>query len=254
MTLPWSSDWDIDLQEAYNFVDCGDAPLVPGDAIRTHKLVEDEIYAILSAGAIPVAVGGDDSLPIPGARALSRYLGEERKMGYLQIDAHLDASIEISGQRQSNASGIARASELSNISPENMAVIGARGTLNTRDWWNFVRERGISVYTMSQIREHGFEEIVPQALDRVWDDVDAVYVAFDVDSIDPAFAPAAWPEPGGFTSHEIIRVGKLVGSHGLAALNCVEIFPIYDPGGITARLAWEVITEMLYAHAYHHLA
>jgi agmatinase len=253
MTLPWSSEWDIDLAEVYRFVDCGDVPVVPGDAKRTHKLVEDQIHAILTAGAIPIAVGGDDSLPIPGARALSRFLGPDKRMGYLQIDAHLDASHDILGQTQSNASGIARASELENLRPANMAVIGARGTLNTRDWWEFVRERGVSVYSVRAIRDSGFEATTQKALERVWDGVDAVYVAFDVDSIDPAFAPGAWPEPGGFTSDEIIRLAQMVGRYGVAALNCVEIFPMYDPGGITARLAWEVVMQMLYAHAKYHL-
>jgi agmatinase len=93
-------------------------------------------------------VGCDHSLCIPGARALSRHLGPQRRMGYLQIDAHLDAGTEIGGERQTNCNGLIRATELANLSVENMAVIGVRGTINVPDWWEAVRERGIPVYPM----------------------------------------------------------------------------------------------------------
>ena len=254
MCFPWSFEWDVDLFEAYGLVDCGDAPLAIGNVERTHELVQGALEAILAAGAIPVAIGGDHSLCIPGARALSRALGPDKRMGYLQIDAHLDAGDEIGGERQTNCNGLIRATELPNLSVENMAVIGIRGTINVRDWWDAVRERDIPVIPMSTLRRDGVEQTVSQVLDRVWDGVDAVYVTFDTDSIDSAFAPGTTgPEPGGFTSHEIIRIGQMIGERGLTAVDNVELCPVYDPSGITARLVWEVISQMLYAHAKHHL-
>ena len=254
MCFPWSFEWDVDLFEAYGLVDCGDAPLAIGNVERTHELVQAALEAILAAGAIPVAIGGDHSLCIPGARALSRALGPDKRMGYLQIDAHLDAGDEIGGERQTNCNGLIRATELPNLSVENMAVIGIRGTINVRDWWDAVRERDIPVVPMSTLRREGVEQTVSGVLDRVWDGVDAVYVTFDTDSIDSAFAPGTTgPEPGGFTSHEIIRIGQMIGERGLTAVDNVELCPVYDPGGITARLVWEVISQMLYAHAKHHL-
>ena len=254
MCFPWSFEWDIDLFEAYDLVDCGDAPLAIGNAERTHELVQKSLEAILAAGAIPVAIGGDHSLCIPGARALSRHLGPQKRMGYLQIDAHLDAGVEIGGESQTNCNGLVRAAELPNLSVENMAVIGIRGTINVRDWWDAVRDRGIPVYPMSTLRRDGVEEAVAIALDRVWDGVDAVYVTFDTDSIDSGFAPGTTgPEPGGFTSHEIIRIGQMIGERGLTAIDNVELCPVYDPSGVTARLVWEVLSQMLYAHAKHHL-
>src|SRR5262245_45461459 len=70
MCFPWSFEWDVDLFEAYGLVDCGDAPLAIGNVTRTHELVQEQLETILAAGAIPVAIGGDHSLCIPGARAL----------------------------------------------------------------------------------------------------------------------------------------------------------------------------------------
>ena len=61
------------------------------------------------------------------------------------------------------------------------------------------------------------------------------------------------PEPGGFTSHEIIRIGQMIGQRGLTAVDNVELCPVYDPSGVTARLVWEVLSQMLYAHAKQHL-
>ncbi len=254
MCFPWSFEWDIDLAEAYGLVDCGDAPLAIGNVTRTHELVQEQLEAILAAGAIPIAVGGDHSLCIPGARALSNHLGADRKMGYLQIDAHLDAGVEIGGERQTNCNGLMRATELSNLSVDNMAVIGVRGTINVRDWWDAVRDRGVPVYPMSALRRDGVEETVAAVLDRVWEGVDGVYVTFDTDSIDSSAAPGTTgPEPGGFTSHEIIRIGQMIGERGLTAVDNVELCPVYDPSGITARLVWEVLSQMLYAHAKHRL-
>jgi agmatinase len=253
MCFPWSFEWDIDLFEAYSMVDCGDAPLAIGNVERTHELVQAELEAILAAAAIPVAVGGDHSLCIPGARALSASLGPEARMGYLQIDAHLDAGVEIGGERQTNCSGLVRAAELPNLRPENMAVIGVRGTINVPDWWEAVREREIPVYPMATLRRDGVEKTVAAALDRVWDGVDGVYVTFDTDSIDSSAAPGTTgPEPNGFTSAEIVRVGQMIGERGLTAIDNVELCPVYDPSGITARLVWEVISQMLYANAKSH--
>jgi agmatinase len=254
MANPWSFDWDVDLFEAYDLVDCGDAPIVVGNLTRTHEAVERSIHSILDAGAIPITVGGDHSLVVPGARALSRFLGPGKRMGYLQIDAHLDASVEIAGERDTNCSGLVRAEELPNVSAENMAIIGIRGQINARDWWDEVRAREIRAYPMSEVLERGFAVTAQEALDRVWDGVDGVYVSFDTDSIDSAAAPGTTgPEPGGFTSHEILQLGRWIGERGLTAVDNVELCPVYDRSGITAKLVWSVIAEMLFAHAKHHL-
>jgi agmatinase len=254
MCFPWSFEWDVDLFEAYGMVDCGDARLAIGNVERTHELVQQDIAAILGAGAIPVSIGGDHSLCIPGARALSAHLGPEKRMGYLQIDAHMDAGVEIGGELQTNCNGLIRAFELPNVRPENMAVVGVRGTINVRDWWDAVRERDIPVVPMRELHAGGVERTFSEVLDRVWDGVDGVYVTFDTDSIDAAFAPGTTgPEPGGFTSHEIIRAGQMIGERGLVAVDNVELCPIYDPAGVTARLVWEVVSQMLYANAKHHL-
>jgi agmatinase len=248
--FPWSFEWDIDLMEAYGLVDCGDAPIAVGNAEKTHQYIEEEIFAILQAGAIPFSIGGDHSLPIPGARALSRFL-EGKKMGYLALDAHMDAGYSVNGEKETNCSGVARASELPNVAPQNVALVGTRGYLNPREWLELVRERGLNMYTMKEVKERGAEAVINDALDRVWDGVDGVYVTIDADSIDAAFAPGTTePEPGGFTSREILDIARAIGKRGFTAVDTVELCPIYDQSGITAKLIWNILAEMLFANAH----
>ena len=248
--FPWSFEWNIDLEEAYNLVDCGDAPIAVGNAVRTHELIEAEILKILEGGAIPLSIGGDHSLPIPGARALSRHLGPEKKMGYLALDAHMDAGYSVDGEKETNCSGVARASELPNVSPANVAIVGVRGALNPREWLDLIRERGINFYPMSEVKTRGMEPVMNDALDHVWDGVDGVYVSIDSDCIDAAFAPGTTePEPGGFSSWEILQAARIIGQRGFSAFDTVELCPIYDQSGITAKLIWNVISELLFANA-----
>jgi agmatinase len=240
----------VDLREAYGLVDCGDTRIAVGNAERTHQNVEADVTKILNGGAIPVAIGGDHSLPIPCARALSKFLGEDKRMGYLAIDAHMDAGYSVDGEKETNCSGVARASELPNVRPENVAIVGVRGSLNPREWLDLIRERGINMYPMREVKERGVEAVLKDALDRVWDGVDGVYVTWDTDSVDAAYAPGTTePEPGGLTSHEILDAARIIGERGFTALDNVELAPIYDLSGITGKLVWCVVSEALYANA-----
>ena len=171
-------------------------------------------------------------------------------MGYLAIDAHMDAGYSVDGEKETNCSGVARASELPNVRPENVAIVGVRGSLNPREWLELIRERGINMYPMREVKERGIEPVLKDALDRVWDGTDGVYVTWDTDSCDASCAPGTTePEPGGFLSREILEAARIVGERGFTAFDNVELAPIYDLSGITGKLVWCVLSEALYANA-----
>lgn len=242
--LPYLGEYDIDLFETFRLADCGDVPIVPADAARSRKLIADYVGRILDAGAFPILVGGDHSIPIPAMDAVSARVNG--KVGYLHFDAHLDCQPDVAGERFTNWSGVSRAVERENVDARNVALVGIRGALNPPEQYRFVREHGITTFTMREITRRGIEAVVSDALDRVTDGTDAFYITWDTDVIDASAMPGTdGPEPGGLTSAEALRAIELVGGRKPIAMDIVELTPAYDPAGISTRLACYLIFNVL---------
>ncbi len=236
-------DDDVDLLETYRLVDCGDAPMIPGDPSRCHAAARAATAEILQSGAIPIVIGGDHSIPIPVGQALSQET--EGKIGYIVFDANIDAEEEVEGELNSNWSEVCRLAELPNVNPENMVLIGIRGALNTRRQVDYVRSRGIRLISMREVIERGIAEVMQEALERATSGTSALYVSFDTDGIDAAYAPGtSGPEPGGLTSREILTAARMVGPH-VTVFDIVEFCPAYDPSDITGKLACYIIFHVL---------
>lgn len=245
--LPYLGDFDIDLFDEFHLIDCGDVPIIPANAERSRNNIEDYVGRILEAGAMPICIGGDHSLPIPIGQALSTHIGEERKFGYIHFDAHIDCQPDVDGERFTNWSHMARMVELPNVDPKNMAVVGVRGATNPPEQWNFIEEHGINLYRMRDIRRDGVEAVVADALEKVTEDVDCFYVSWDSDVVDAAFLPGTdGPEVGGLTSWEILKACEMVGAKKPALMDIVELIPAYDhPSYISHRLACYFIFHLL---------
>jgi agmatinase len=242
--LPYLGEYDIDLFEEFHLVDCGDAPIIPANAARSRAVIADYVGRILDAGAFPILIGGDHSIPIPAMDAVSaRVTG---KVGYLHFDAHLDCQPDVAGELFTNWSGVSRAVERDNVDAKNVAVVGIRGALNPPEQFRFVRDHGITMYTMREIGRRGIADVVTEALDRVTDGTDAFYLTWDTDVIDAAAMPGTdGPEPGGLTSIEALRAIELVGARKPICMDIVEITPAYDPSGISARLGCYLVFNVL---------
>jgi guanidinopropionase len=195
---------------------------------------------ICEAGAVPLSAGGDHSISLPILRAVAA----ERPVGLVHIDAHTDTSDHEFGHKFTHGTPFRRAIEEGLIDPKRTIQIGIRGAQNSEESWNGSEDAGIRVIYMEEFTSLG----VDATLDEVRDVVsqEPAYVSFDIDSLDPAFAPGTGtPEIGGLTP---IQAQALI--RGLAGLrliggDVVEVSPPFDPTGNTALVGATIMYELV---------
>ena len=169
-------------------------------------------------------------------------------MGYLSIDAHLDTAPDWAGEVYSSGCPTFRAAEIANVDPRNVVVFGVHGWLNPKSQVDAAKDKGISWFGMDRIEQMGLDAAIRAAIYVATDGVTGLYVSFEIlTSIDAASFPGTLgtPEPGGFTSREAIRLGRILGQAHPIAFDAVEIAPIYDLSGISVRLACAVVMAFL---------
>ena len=238
---PYNPVLDVDPYKDLNFGDAGDLPLSPMDLNRTHAIVEErfrEVYR--SEGMTPMTFGGDHSLTLPILRGVNeRY----PQVCFLQMDAHLDTWDSYFGSRYTHGSFAMRAVEEKVIDPEGSLQVGIRGPLFGPEDLQRNRDWGWDIIHAEEVHATGPSEVIRKIRDKVGSR--PLYVSFDVDCLDPAFAPGTGtPEVGGLTSAQAIEILRgLKGLHIVGA-DVVEVSPPYDQGQITALLAARVGFEM----------
>lgn len=241
-------DYDISITDYISLVDCGDVNGIPGNAARTFEMTERQLDEIYASGAFPVLLGGDHGTSIPGARAYSRNLGG--KMGFVMLDTHLDTAPEIGGEELSHCTPAYQVLQLPNVDGRNVAIIGAHGAANPKIEIDVAREAGASVYTVGDIDERGIESVTREALERVSEGTDGVYLSVDIDVLDGGFAwGTCGPEIGGMTGRELVKCLSILGAGNIGAMDCVEVAPMYDPSANTARIGARVVIDVLAARA-----
>jgi arginase family enzyme len=168
-------------------------------------------------------------------------------LGFLLFDTHLDLSESFNNDRLTRASPVLRISELPEINPKRVAIIGPKGARNLPEWTPLARELGMTIYPDRVVQKRGIEAIVKEALDIVSPDGRPPYVSVDIDVIDPAFAPGTNSiEPGGFSAREIINAVRLGCERGFCGFDVVEVSPDYDSrSGHTSTLAAKLIVEAI---------
>lgn len=236
---------DFDLWGVLPTADVGDVLVVPTNSARTMENVAEHVRLLRQNDVFPVSIGGNHSITIGAARGAASTVG---RMGYLSIDAHLDMAESWLGEPYFNGCPTYRATELENVDPRNVVVFGVRGRLNPRSSVEAARELGVRWYGMDAIEEVGFERAVAEAIAHATDGVDGLYVTFDLDAVDPAYAPGVGaPEPGGFTSRQALQLARMVGTAEPIAFDLVELAPVYDPSTNSARLACAITVSLLSA-------
>jgi agmatinase len=239
----YNFDWDLEVFNHIKVLDAGDVDIVPGDNARSYERLEARIAAVKKASAVPFMIGGDHGVTYPAVKEAVREI--DYKAGMVIFDTHLDLAESYREDRLTRASPLKRICELPNIDPRRVAIIGARGPRNVQEWTPIARELGIRIYGMSEIEGRGIEAVAVEALQVASPDGRAPYVSFDIDGVDPAFAPATNSiEPGGLTAREAIDAVRLVCENGLLGFDVVEVAPEHDSASqITSALAARLMAE-----------
>lgn len=214
--------------------DRGDADVVPHDLVATVEACAAAVADSVRDGRVPIVLGGDDSLFFPSVKGLHDAV--EGSVGVIHFDAHLDLLDHNPHQgRHSQSSGMRRSLELDRVVPENCLQVASRH-FNFPSSGDFKRSSGLSHLTVGEFQALGPAGAARRILDHV-SGADNVFLSFDIDAIDPAFAPGAGAhEPGGLTSGEALEVVRLLAPH-CAGMAITEVNPMTDLGNTTATLA-----------------
>lgn len=236
----------MDLNQYYNMVDCGDVLVNPGSAVQTMKKAEEMVSQILEGGAMPVTIGGDHSITIACVRAFAKKFNAP---GLVLVDTHFDTATDLNGEELSHTCPVSRAVD-AGFDPKRIAIIGVGGWINPQAELDYVRDHGITYFTVEDIWEQGAAAIAKQAAAVASNGSGDVYLTYDIDAIDAAYAPGTGvPTPGGMNSREAITLARELGKMGISGLDIVEVSPSWDHDGITSRLAVRLILETLSGNA-----
>lgn len=225
--------------------DCGDVPVFPMDYEQTAESIEAYV-ATVAERSFPVLLGGDHYCTYPAVRGVARGTDAE-SVGLVQIDAHSDTVTEsdIFG-RHYHGSSTRLVAESQWSDYEHVSQVGIRG-YESPDFFEFVDESGLSLYTMRDVHERGIEDVVSAAVDAAAEDTDLVYVTFDIDAVDPSVAPGTGtPEPDGLSPHQALTVMEILGTHdAIGAADLMEVSPTYDPTNSTQTLGAYLLVTLL---------
>ncbi len=238
---PYDPELDVDVVERLSMVDAGDAPTVPGYHLETLKRIEEHLRPVHELGVIPLCLGGDHSMALAELRAAAAVHGP---LALLHLDAHADVWESYYGQRYFHGTFVKRAVEEGLIEPSASLQAGMRGTLYGASDRGVPAELGIEAIEWSELREMAPAGLGERARARAGGR--PAFLSFDIDFVDPAFAPGTGtPEVGGPTSWEALAYLRSLTGVELVGCDCVEVAPAYDPAGVTAWLAASVCHTML---------
>jgi agmatinase len=228
---------DLFAGRQVRIADCGDVAMAPGRWEENCRAVTAVVRTILDRGAVPIALGGEDSTPIPVLRA---YEGRG-PICIVQVDAHIDWRDELGGIRQGLSSTMRRASEMPWVA--GMMQVGIRGFGSARKLeFDDARRYGSVLVGADEVHRLGIEMV----LERL-PVAERYYITVDLDAFDPTIAPAVQsPAFGGLTYGEGAKLLRGVAARGrIAGFDLVEIIPSADTNGITSRLAAQLILVLI---------
>ena len=211
------------------------------DNAAVNQDIEAFVRRIAEAGAIPLAAGGDHSITYPILRALA---SPDTPLGLIHIDAHTDTWDVFRGEKFHHGAPFRLACEAGLLDPTRTIQIGIRGAQNWADGWDYSRDQGMRVMFMEEFDELGVDQVIAEARRVVGDG--PTYISFDVDGLDPVFAPGTGtPEVGGISTREALAFLRGLRGLDLVGGDVVEVSPPFNPSGNTALVGATLMYEIL---------
>jgi guanidinopropionase len=231
-----------------NVADVGDAPVNPLDFQRSLEMIQTFYAEIDAVGATPITIGGDHTVPLPILRAIAR----RKSVGIVQIDAHADTLDMLAGTKVNHATTFRRAVEEGLIDPKRVIQIGLRGSRFSADDIAWGLEKGFTCVTFDAYEEMG-RRAVTELIAKVVGN-EPLYITIDIDGLDPAHAIGTGvPEIGGLSPRDVQVILRSLQGRDIVGADICEVAPCFDPTGITAitaaNLMWELLCITADSHA-----
>ena len=227
--------------DSLNVADIGDLAINTFSLKDSLRIIEDSYHAILSGGVIPMAMGGDHSITLPILRAIAAKYGP---VALVHVDAHADVNDEMFGERETHGTVFRRAHEEGLITSDKTYQIGIRGTGYGADDFKEAQSWGFQHFPAQELwgrSLHGMGAEIRRDIGNR-----PVYVSFDIDSLDPAYAPGTGtPEIGGLTTPQALELIRALKGVNIVGCDLVEVSPPYDTSGNTALTAANLLYELL---------
>ena len=227
--------------ETLNCADLGDVSINPADIEDSMDRITSFYKKLIEIGIKPLTAGGDHLTSLPVLRALA----EKAPLGMIHFDSHTDLFHSyFDGTMFTHGTPFRRAVEENLLDPKRVIQIGIRGTQYDSEDLDYAKSVGIRVIKIDEFFDRGIQDVMAEAREIVGEN--ETYVSYDIDFIDPAFAPGTGtPEVGGPNSYEALKVVRELAGVKIVGADMVEVSPPFDPSGNTAFLGVSVIFELL---------
>ncbi len=227
--------------DSLQVADIGDIAINTFNLQKSITIIEQAYDAILADNCKPLTLGGDHTISLPILRALSKKHGP---LGIVHVDAHADINDDMFGERIAHGTPFRRAIEEKLIDPKRMVQIGLRASGYASDDFDWSRAQGVRVVQAEECWYHSLAPLMQEVRDQLGSG--PVYVTFDIDGLDPAYAPGTGtPEIGGLSVHQGLEIIRGCRDLHIVGGDLVEVAPAYDPSGNTSLVAANLLFEML---------
>jgi len=238
---PYNAPQKVNVVEKLSGVDYGDVSVNPGYIEDTYERIEKELLPVVKSGAIPICLGGDHSITLGELRAIAKIHGP---VALVHFDSHFDTIDSYFGKKYNHGTVFRRALEEGLIDVEHSIQIGMRGTFYSEKDLIESENLGFEIITSFEMREIGLANTIERIINRVGDK--KAFFSFDIDFVDPAYAPGTGTiEVGGFSSMEILDMIRKLKDISFIGYDIVEVLPCVDPSQITAFLASNIVFEFI---------